>query len=630
MSSIHFLALSDVHGNVEAVKSVVQEVRESVFDGIIFAGDFTNSLLTGDFAKANEDYRKIMELLLSLGVPVYYVLGNRDYVSTDRGIHPIEADIPHFLGKDERISIAPNMYLTGDKNLVDEKTIYVTHYDNELSCALLQIAGHVHWGVRYKNYLNLGFVSGDDVHGAQSVLGCYWELEFTKKSVHAKCHNLGGIKEVNCKRHHFATFYVPKNWKECPLCRTKEDIPRCQPLSENRERNLYVLTAEPEKVSRLISKLELIEHGQTVKPKSVKVVRRTLWSREVEAIKVSFHHPKDMPPLRHAIRNIPGVKELYEHDPSVRRYPEYVPEYAYLRSELTSIPLVGYPRAGILESIGITKISEIARIEPKRLASCPEIKNARDPSFAGQIPMIINYAKSIVNKEPMIVGTPPIFRSEHKNVYFFDIEYDLEGTKSLGKVGVFLIGLMNSNGEIIQNFLEEPEKEKELLLTFDAWVRENNPTLITFSSTSADEPQLRDAYAKFGVPYDAINSTEFIDLFCDVIFTQLPEKQMIFLPIKKQMTFPPMDSSIGAKPMSAKSIASYFGYREPRNLQIHDGLQALAAYKEYLRSKNSSIKEQLLLYNRCDLERTALIYGKLLKLFNRGRSSSKTRNGIEG
>jgi DNA polymerase I len=87
------------------------------------------------------------------------------------------------------------------------------------------------------------------------------------------------------------------------------------------EQYLYVIANDPERTAKLISKLELTEHGQTVKPKSVKVMRRTLLDREVEAIKVSFHHPKHVPLLRHAMRELPGVKEIYEFDiPSARRY----------------------------------------------------------------------------------------------------------------------------------------------------------------------------------------------------------------------------------------------------------------------------------------------------------------------
>jgi DNA polymerase I len=87
------------------------------------------------------------------------------------------------------------------------------------------------------------------------------------------------------------------------------------------EQYLYVVASDPRKTAELISKLGLTERGQVIRPKSVRVVKRTLLGREVEAIKVSFHHPKDMPPLRHRIRDFPGVKEVYEFDiPPARRY----------------------------------------------------------------------------------------------------------------------------------------------------------------------------------------------------------------------------------------------------------------------------------------------------------------------
>ncbi|MDI6643021.1 MAG: DNA-directed DNA polymerase [Candidatus Hodarchaeaceae archaeon] len=87
------------------------------------------------------------------------------------------------------------------------------------------------------------------------------------------------------------------------------------------EQYLYATASDPEKAAKLVSKLELTERGRAVKPKSVEVVKRTFLGREVGAIKVSFSHPNDMPPLRHAMRELPGVKEIYEFDiPPARRY----------------------------------------------------------------------------------------------------------------------------------------------------------------------------------------------------------------------------------------------------------------------------------------------------------------------
>ena len=87
------------------------------------------------------------------------------------------------------------------------------------------------------------------------------------------------------------------------------------------ENYLYAVSENPVKTARLISKLEAVEDGETIRPKSVEVVKRKLLGAEVEAIKVSFHRPRDMLPLRHAMRDLPGLKGIYEFDiPPARRY----------------------------------------------------------------------------------------------------------------------------------------------------------------------------------------------------------------------------------------------------------------------------------------------------------------------
>jgi DNA polymerase I len=87
------------------------------------------------------------------------------------------------------------------------------------------------------------------------------------------------------------------------------------------EQYLYVTADDAARAAKLISKLDLSERRRILKPKSVEPVKRSLMGREVDAVRVVFHHPTDMPPLRHAIRELPGIKEIYEFDiPSARRY----------------------------------------------------------------------------------------------------------------------------------------------------------------------------------------------------------------------------------------------------------------------------------------------------------------------
>jgi len=84
---------------------------------------------------------------------------------------------------------------------------------------------------------------------------------------------------------------------------------------------LYAVADEPTKAMKAISKLQIEEESRTIKPESVKIVDRTFLGQDVKAIKVTFDNPKDMGPLRHAMRSIRGVKEIYEFDiQPARRY----------------------------------------------------------------------------------------------------------------------------------------------------------------------------------------------------------------------------------------------------------------------------------------------------------------------
>jgi len=79
---LRFLAFCDIHGNVDSVKNLIRKVKNEQFDAVIFAGDFTNAFLDRDLVNANKKYQTIMKLLQSLDIPIYYVLGNRDYAPT--------------------------------------------------------------------------------------------------------------------------------------------------------------------------------------------------------------------------------------------------------------------------------------------------------------------------------------------------------------------------------------------------------------------------------------------------------------------------------------------------------------------------------------------------------------------
>ncbi len=83
----------------------------------------------------------------------------------------------------------------------------------------------------------------------------------------------------------------------------------------------YVEAENPRKVEKLISMLEVAGNGGMIKPKSVKAVKLSRLSKEVEVLRVEARHPNDMHPLRHKIRELAGVKEIYGYDiPPMRGY----------------------------------------------------------------------------------------------------------------------------------------------------------------------------------------------------------------------------------------------------------------------------------------------------------------------
>jgi predicted RecB family nuclease len=284
-----------------------------------------------------------------------------------------------------------------------------------------------------------------------------------------------------------------------------------------------------------------------------------------------------------------------------------------VESLLCSIPMVSRSRARLLQELGMRSVQDVASADCERLRRNPTLLTSRDTSFPFILPLIKMYAEAIRLRRPLVLGFHPAFREVSKQPYFMDLEYDPQGTSRKGRIGVFLYGILDSNGNVMQRFLDEPERERELVEWFSNWLSSTRPSLITYSSKSADEPHIRNSMQKYALPTRSLSQARFLDLFYDVIFTQSPRTQMIFLPI--------------AGSISSKTIAYHLGFQEPNGIKIHDGLEALGAYKRYLRTGDEDIRNDLLAYNRCDLERTALIYHRLRELFNSNRQGPENPPG---
>jgi len=94
----------------------------------------------------------------------------------------------------------------------------------------------------------------------------------------------------------------------------KEGRRKITVLDPNFSHYFYAIGDNPGELSKLVSKVEDKSGERIVRPKSAKVVRRTLGGSDVNAVKVSLFSPRDMQVIRRAVHGLPDVKSLYEFD----------------------------------------------------------------------------------------------------------------------------------------------------------------------------------------------------------------------------------------------------------------------------------------------------------------------------
>lgn len=258
---------------------------------------------------------------------------------------------------------------------------------------------------------------------------------------------------------------------------------------------------------------------------------------------------------------------------------------------LTNVPLVGNVRAEALKKMGVTNIKQLAE-----LSVSDELANKYDCFQGGSLELIVNYAKAIVSGKPIVTGRHPFFEYSpySKDVYFFfDAEYDPDGEGT-----IFLLGLMTPDGEIKQLFADTPADEERILTEFKEWLTKETPKLVSYGFKGADAPQLVKAFKKYNMSTPNI---EVFDLYFDCINTQRKEEQFIYLPMPGSM--------------SLKDVASFLGYKRPRNLKIHNGFEAMLQYRRFVETKDEQIKRNLMYYNKSDLESIKFLFQIIDRLF---------------
>lgn len=229
------MALSDTHGHLQPLKQLLNDASRD-YDAVIFGGDFTNAIFNPETNSENV-YEEIIEFLSQFG-PLYYVLGNRDI------LNPI---LPQFLDVGARFPIK-NYQITADPSLIDNRTIYLTHYSNQIyPNAVLNLDAHTHLALKCGNYINLGFIYRDDSHGAKPLLGGYWEILISENgTIESQFIHSKQIKQVRCPWHPFADYYNPYN--RCPHCMfaSKEEETKYQQILTALN---YKITETPQEIS---------------------------------------------------------------------------------------------------------------------------------------------------------------------------------------------------------------------------------------------------------------------------------------------------------------------------------------------------------------------------------------------
>jgi len=263
---VQILAFSDLHGDVATLKLLKDIIKDEDYDCILVAGDLTNADLIPPL-EAVQQVKEIFSIMESFRIQYYYVwgtpfregtlasimqlieypedfevkeqegklvyqrkIGNRtETIRMSKAGHQLLKEFEHFMSslsfgshvrEEEPVKLG-RYWLTSSPERIPKNAILLKHhYRRIIPKALIQLDGHLHYGQRLLNYLNLGFLYRDAAHNAPPMIGCYWKLTLKNSTVSVNFMNLGNkLKDFRCPYHpEEGTFYIPFYWKKCPIC----------------------------------------------------------------------------------------------------------------------------------------------------------------------------------------------------------------------------------------------------------------------------------------------------------------------------------------------------------------------------------------------------------------------------
>ncbi|MEM3390410.1 MAG: ribonuclease H-like domain-containing protein [Thermoproteota archaeon] len=250
-----------------------------------------------------------------------------------------------------------------------------------------------------------------------------------------------------------------------------------------------------------------------------------------------------------------------------------------LPDDLLRIPLVGPVRADRFRKAGIGGIKDVVSLGLEGLKE--KVRSCGILISENFIEIVYYYARAIHEGRIIIRKELPLLR--RTDVSFIDLEYHPSDPF------IFIIGVMDNRGRVKQWFAENEDEEREALKEFLNFIKDKN--LIGYASRSSDDIMLCKCFKKHDL--DANRLPEILDLYHDIIEPRYALFYAFFFPLKQK---------------GEKEISEYLGFKKDKSVEIRGGLEALMYFNEYLKTKNSKIKEQLLKYNKEDLRRVKHVY----------------------
>ncbi|HWG90961.1 MAG TPA: ribonuclease H-like domain-containing protein [Candidatus Thermoplasmatota archaeon] len=261
--------------------------------------------------------------------------------------------------------------------------------------------------------------------------------------------------------------------------------------------------------------------------------------------------------------------------------------------DLLELPTIKQTNAGRIAAVtGIRTRKELLEwdysVLYEKLHGVPETRD-----IANRLDLLRGYARAQLEGRPILYGVDPLLMDPPGPVWFFDLEFDSEGTE------IFLFGWKKWGGDVHQAFGATKEERRDLLLEFFDHYYRDNPLLVTYGSRNSDEPFLRRAAENYRIPKKLVQGLRWYDMQDRVIFTGSPEAQMMYLPLNS---------------FKLDAVGKYFGRSGKPAGNITSGLHIVHLYRRYKNSRDPRIRERLLEYNAEDLYLSEAVYEGLRQI----------------